>query len=123
MLSWRRCTSAVVTTLGLLIAGCELTVLPEQRIVAVISTSEDVGGAACGLLLRSPDGESQWEVTMPPEYFLSFDLDGRSLLTGPDGPIARTGESVRVTVGDGSPAPSACRWGTPIEASRIDRPQ
>ncbi len=115
--------STRILTLLLLVVtvtSCGVDVLPDRQVTGVIESTKDLGGGACPLLLASSDG-SRWEVALPPTYFMSLDPNDRLVLSSDNGPIARSGERIRVIVSDVVPPQSPCQWGTPVSATEIVR--
>ena len=104
--------------LSVVLAGCGF--LPPSSIVATIDSTGEIGGASCPLLVTDSGGV-KWEVIIADPYTVSLDPDDRVLLWGPDGPIARTGERIRILAIPSRSEPSACRWGTPVMAEEITR--
>ena len=93
---------------------------PEPPVVGVISSTAELGGAACPLLLTGGDG-SKWEVTLEAPYNISFDPNSGAVVSEGAVPIARTGERIRIEVVESRSEPSACRWGTPVVATEVSR--
>ncbi len=94
--------------------------IPRAPIVGVIDSTAEVGGAACPLLITGTDG-TKWEVTLDGSYSISFDPDDAAVVSDGAIPIARTGDRIRIEVVEARSEPSACRWGTPVVASELDR--
>lgn len=108
----------------MLLAACGLESLLQQQVTATIDNTDEIGGDACPLLVTTSDGQ-HLEVTLPDGYQLrvrSGALDREAGVTGPGGLVAGTGDLIRITLTDRQPAQSPCKWGYPVEASRISRP-
>ncbi len=104
--------------IALVLTACEA--FPEPPVFGVINSTADLGGASCPLLLTGADG-SKWEVTLEAPYNISFDPDSRAVVSDGAVPVARTGERVRIEVVESRSEPSACRWGTPVVATKVSR--
>ncbi|MDQ4035554.1 MAG: hypothetical protein M3153_06455, partial [Chloroflexota bacterium] len=72
---------------------------------------------ACPLLLTRTDG-TRWEVMLPPGYFI-FAEEDVLVLSGADGPIARTGDEFGFHVSSEVPAKPSCQWETPVTATQM----
>lgn len=109
-------TAATLVALALVACGA----LSQPTVVGVIESTAEIGGAACPLLLTGTDG-ARWEVTFDEPYTVSFDPDLRAVVSEGAIPIARTGDRIRIDVVGSRSEPSACRWGTPVVATKVGR--
>jgi len=70
------------------------------------------------------DGAVSQHTEVAPFIGLGVGREGVALACAsrPDGLDATTGDLIRITVTGRQPAQSPCKWGSPVEASRISRP-
>ncbi len=109
--------SFAVTLACVVLAGCGVESLLQRQVTATVDNSSKIGGDACPLLVATAEGE-HLEVTLPDGYSRGVPAG----VTGPSGLMAGTGDLIRIAVTSRQPAQSPCKWGTPVEASRISRP-